>query len=372
MENYGDIKTIRKRKRYLKRLYRQCQNQIERETIGWSLIANIELLHYYTHLGNFSVTGDIGRILNECVVLIRDIKYKKLNGILRQDDPYMDENYLSFLMSLANYVADGNLQRFESQIGNSFDRTSAMNGAKHFYAFLQDEAISPVAEQILSDTSSIYFCECRNKKDHLGSTFFDYIFHKPYICILEHHDLRDLFTLIRECALGVKFYMKEDLHCDSFQNVCAYVMEELAFSYFETNETYREDIELLKKQRESDFTGYANDTLMQIHSLPGQQNLKSFFHPNVNEILKVIPRQLKKDLVEIQAYVMARGLVQQIQFNKELGLEHLKTLMRMNISNEQHPDFEKIGLGDDVLLTLAQEMSMRSKNVYSCYHEKKR
>ena len=173
MENYGDIKTIRKRKRYLKRLYRQCQNQIELETIGWSLIANIELLHYYTHLGNFSVTGDIGRILNECVVLIRDIKYKKLNGILRQDEPYMDENYLSFLMSLANYVADGNLQRFESQIGNSFDRTSAMNGAKHFYAFLQDEAISPVAEQILSDTSSIYFCECRNKKDHLGSTFFD-------------------------------------------------------------------------------------------------------------------------------------------------------------------------------------------------------
>lgn len=69
---------------------------------------------------------------------------------------------------------------------------------------------------------------------------------------------------------------------------------------------------------------------------------------------------------------MARGLVQQIQFNKELGLEHLKTLMRMNISNEQRPDFEKIGLGDDVLLTLAQEMSMRSKNVYSCYHEKKR
>ena len=372
MENYGDIKTIRKRKRYLKRLYRQCQNQIELETIGWSLIANIELLHYYTHLGNFSVTGDIGRILNECVVLIRDIKYKKLNGILRQDEPYMDENYLSFLMSLANYVADGNLQRFESQIGNSFDRTSAMNGAKHFYAFLQDEAISSVAEQILSDTSSIYFCECRNKKDHLGSTFFDYIFHKPYICVLEHHDLRDLFTLIRECALGVKFYMKEDLHCDSFQNVCAYVMEELAFSYFETNETHREDIELLKKQRESDITGYANDTLMQIHSLPGQQNLKSFFHPNVNEILKVIPRQLKKDLVEIQAYVMARGLVQQIQFNKELGLEHLKTLMRMNISNEQRPDFEKIGLGDDVLLTLAQEMSMRSKNVYSRYHEKKR
>ena len=100
MENYGDIKTIRKRKRYLKKLYRQCQNQIERETIGWSLIANIELLHYYTHLGNFSVTGDIDRILNECVVLIRDIKYKKLNGILRQDDPYMDENYLSLRIML--------------------------------------------------------------------------------------------------------------------------------------------------------------------------------------------------------------------------------------------------------------------------------
>lgn len=372
MESYGDIKAIRKRKRHLKRLYRQCQNQIEREKIGWSLIANIELLHYHTHLANFSIEGDIGRILNECVVLMRDIKYKKLNGILRQEEPYMDPTYLSFLMKLANNVADGNLQRFESQIGGSFDRISAVNGAKHFYASLQDEAISPVAEKILSDTSSIYFCECRNEKDHLGSTFFDYIFHKLYICVLEHHDLRDLFTLIRECALGVKFYMKEDLHYDSFQNVCAYVMEELAFSYFETNGMNRENIALFKKQRESDFTAYANDTLMQIHALPGQQGLRNFFHPNVNEILKVIPRQLKKDLIEIQAYVMARGLVQQIQLNKEIGLEHLKILMRMNISNEQRPNFEKIGLGDDDLLTLTQEMSARSKNVYSGSNEKKR
>ena len=372
MKKYGDMKSVKKRVRYLKKIYRQSKSPIDRERISKSLIANLNLLHFHTRFVHLSVDKYVGNVFKDYITLIRDVKYRKINRRFPQEESYMDAPYLSFLMRLANDVAAGELMCREIPSSVSLERDESVNGAKSFYFSLQDRDISLLADKILSDRASIYFFKRRNETLFTNSKLFDPVFHKPYICILEHHDLRDLFTLIRECALGVKFYMKEDLHCDSFQNVCAYVMEELAFSYFETNETHREDIELLKKQRESDFTGYANDTLMQIHSLPGQQNLKSFFHPNVNEILKVIPRQLKKDLVEIQAYVMARGLVQQIQFNKELGLEHLKTLMRMNISNEQRPDFEKIGLGDDVLLTLAQEMSMRSKNVYSCYHEKKR
>lgn len=372
MNSYGDIKNIRKRKRYLKRLYRRGQDKLECEKIGRSLIATIQVLHFNTYLFNFTNESNIGFIIKEYFTLVKDARYKKIKRMFRQEELYMDATYLSFLIKLANYVADGELRYFESPVDKSFHRDAIVNGAKSFYDSLQDDVISPLAKKILSDTAFIYFREGHKERENLEFTLFDYVYYKPYICILEHHDLRDLFTLIRQCALGIKFYMEDDLHYDCFQDVCAYVMESLAFSYFESEGMDSEKIAILKKQRECDFTSFASDTLLQIHSLPGQQGLKNFLNPNINELVYTIPQQLKIRLIQIQSYVMARGLVQQIQLNKKIGLNNLKTLMRMNISNDRCPNFEEIGLSNDVLLALAQEISIQNGKIYSEVDEKKR
>lgn len=372
MKKYGDVKLIKKRIRYLKKLYHHCQNPVELKKIQSSLMTNMRLLYCNEYLFDFLSDVGIGRILKECCILTRELKYKRINKGVMQPEPYMNANELSLLMTLANYVADGELRGPIVSSNISFDRDAVVNGAKWFFDSLEDEEISMLSEKILTDPSSIYFFGHRQGNNFIASHFFDHVFHKPYICVLESHDFRDLFTLIRECTLGIQFYMKDDFGYNFFQDACAYVMEELAFSYFETTGINREDIACLKRQRESMFTAFANDTLMEIHSLPGQQNLKSFFHPNMDEILKVIPRRLKQNLIQIQSYVMACALVQQIKIDRKIGLEHLKVLMHMDMVNHQRSSLEKIGLGDDALVVCAREIAMRGKKVYHDDNEKKR
>ena len=372
MKKYGDMKSVKKRVRYLKKIYRQSKSPIDRERISKSLIANLNLLHFHTRFVHLSVDKYVGNVFKDYITLIRDVKYRKINRRFPQEESYMDAPYLSFLMRLANDVAAGELMCREIPSSVSLERDESVNGAKSFYLSLQDRDISLLADKILSDRASIYFFKRRNETLFTNSKLFDPVFHKPYICVLEHHDLRDLFTIVRECALGIQFYMKEDLYYNEFQDVCAYVMEELAFSYFESVGMSHENIIYLKQQRERSVTALANNTLLQIHSLPGQKKLKSFLYPDTNEILRMLPRQLKRNLIQIQSYIMARVLVEQIHYDKKLGLEHLKNLMHMNISNNQRPDFEKIGLGDDVLLAFAQEIVPRNKNIYFGHYEKKR
>ena len=85
----------------------------------------------------------------------------------------------------------------------------------------------------------------------------------------------------------------------------------------------------------------------------------------MDQIRKILTVELKKQLLEIQAGIMAYGLKEQIRENKKIGISHLKQFMRNTIPKDQTPDFSYIGLSNDELLKYSDQIgnySMQSQD----------
>ena len=66
--------------------------------------------------------------------------------------------------------------------------------------------------------------------------------------------------------------------------------------------------------------------------------------------------------MEIQSGIIAFGLSQQMNYDKELGINNLKQFMKNDIPKQQTPDFSFIGLSNETLLQLSQQMSVDKSN----------
>lgn len=361
MFNISEIKE--KQKYVLQRLKTNISSE-EREKLELSLISYISLLNnsgtLYTKFYNI-----MDKITKERFSLQRNAPYIEIERKLVYDQiPSFDNDYLQFLLTLTTNLSEKNV---EEQIEFSplfLSNEDLIKISKGFYSQLGDQEIAYCASKVLDDPTALNVTTTKRDgyQEFGGITYNDYIFDKSYCTMTRNNNIFDAQILNHEVMHGVDFYMHHKLPSKNyfgFHEVPTYTIDYLLIDYLEQMGFDSSETEKLRTQKANYLASLASLTLTQIKGqLIRKKGLKSSLNPDINDINDVLTPQIKKQLLEIQSGIIAYGLSQQISIDKEMGIGNLKQFMKNDLSKENVPNFSFIGLSDEMLLQLGQQISM--------------
>lgn len=363
-----NISEIKKKQKYvLERLKNNVSNE-EKERLELSLISFISLLNnsgtLYTKFYNL-----MDRITKDRFSLQRNSPYIEIERKLVYDQiPNFDNNYLQFLLNLTTNVASNVSEEQIEFLHLNMSDDDLIRISSSFYSQLGDQEIIHSASKVLNDSSAINITSTTRDgyQEFGGITFNDFIFNKSYCTMTKNSNIFDIQVLNHEVMHGIDFYMHPKLPSTNyfgFHEVPTYTIDYLLIDYLEQMGFDSNEVEKLRIQKSSYLANLANLTLTQIKGqLIRKKGLKSSVNPALDDINEVLTPQIKKQLLEIQSGIIAFGLSQQMNYDKELGINNLKQFMKNDIPKQQTPDFSFIGLSNETLLQLSQQMSVDKSN----------
>lgn len=367
MWNLSEIK--KKQKYVLDRLKNNISNE-EKEKLELSLISFISILNnsgtLYTKFYNI-----MDKITKDKFSLQRSSPYIEIErNLVCEQIPNFDNNYLQFLLNLTTNVALGIGEEQIDFLPLNISNDDLIRISSNFYSQLGDQEIIKNASKVLSDSDAINITTTTRDgyQDFGGITFNDFIFNKSYCTMSKNSNIFDIQVLNHEVMHGIDFYMHPKLPSANyfgFHEVPTYTIDYLLIDYLEQMGFDSNEVEKLRTQKNNYLVNLANLTLTKIKGqLISKKGLKASANPNIDDINEVMTPQIKKQLLEIQSGIIAFGLSQQMNHNKELGMKNLKQFMKNDIPKQKTPDFSFIGLCDETLLQLSQQMSFEKTFKY--------
>lgn len=363
-----NISEIKEKQKYVLQRLKTDVSKEEKEKLELSLITFISLLNnsgtLYTKFYNL-----MDKITKDKFSLQRNAPYIEIERKLVYDQiPSFDNEYLQFLLALTTNIATiaSEEQMLFSPLNLSEEDLIKISSS--FYSQLGDQEIAQCASRVLSDPTALNITTTtRNGFQEFGGiTYNDYLFDKSYCTMTKNSNIFDAQVLNHEVMHGVDFYMHHKLPSKNyfgFHEIPTYTIDYLLIDYLEQMGFDSNEVEKLRTQKANYLASLASLTLTQIKGqLIRKKGLKSSLNPNINDINEALTPQIKKQLLEIQSGVIAYGLSQQISMDKEMGISNLKQFMKNDIPKEQTPNFSFIGLSDEILLQLSQQMAINKNN----------
>ena len=363
-----NISEIKKKQKYVVERLKTSVPAEEKERLELSLISFISLLNNNGGLST-KFYNLMDRITKDKFSLKKNSPYIAIEKKLVYDQiPNFNNNYLQFLLNLTTNLATevGNEQIEFLPLNLSDEELIKISGG--FYSRLGDQEITQSALKVLGDSSAINITTTTRDgyQEFGGITFNDFIFNKSYCTMTKNSNIFDIQVLNHEVMHGIDFYMHPKLPTANyygFHEVPTYTIDYLLIDYLEQLGFDTSEVEKLRIQKTGYLANLANLTLTQIKGqIIRMKGLKSSVNPSLDDINEVLTPQIKKQLLEIQSGIIAFGLSQQMNYDKELGINNLKQFMKNDIPKQQTPDFSFIGLSNETLLQLSQQMSIDKSN----------
>lgn len=354
-----DINSLKEKQKYVKERLKNCTDNRERELLQLSLVSYSALLNNSGTFVHTQIPNIIDKLTQNQFKSKKEIEIGKLeHELFFGNEPYFDEQYLTFLLQLCNNVASTDFVDIEGLSFEPMEVTyeNLINMSKSFYYQLGDSEIYEMAMKVLNDDTALNFSAIprRSMADCSGLTFNDYIFDKSYCTVTKKNNVFDYQILNHEVMHGVDFYMQKKIPSENyygFHEFPTYTIDYLFIDYLEKMGLPLEQVQLLRKQKDNYLQELAKITQMQIKRLLIQQKgYKASIEPSIQDVMEILNPSIKKQLLEIQSGVMAVGLSEQIKNNNVQGLNNLKQFMKTKIPKTQIPNFENIGLDYDNLL----------------------
>ena len=332
-----------------------CSDEEEKQMLEASLINNIILLE------------KSGKISSKLYKLIDKITTPSFYAMDEYDRVFttkihMDDEYYSFLLELCNNVASTkrvSLDEYDIDY-IKFNEAKIKMVAKSFFRQL-DEELYNKSKIIINDPSSMEFFieKKKGKEDSYGLTINDYASNKCYIKVSIHDFIIDYQVFEHEVTHGIDFYLgKRNLHktYPGFIEVPTYTVDHLFINYLEEFGFNQNQVQFLRVIKDNYAQTLAEEIQEEI-----KKDIKKTSFENVNY-------SLLRQLHELESCVIAYGLYKQIIYDKEYGINNLKSFMKREIPLNEKPDFTFIGLSDNKLLELSKEIGTFS----SSYNEPKK
>lgn len=363
-----NLSEIRTKQRYLLERLKNCKDPKEKELIELSLVSNVSILSNSGSILNTRFYNFLDSLTNGKFSLVKHSKYIEMERkILFHNDSFLDNDYLQFLLNLANNVSND----IEEQVPLTkitIRDEEIVKLSKKFYEKLNNPIIEQLAMKILSDPTAINITNITRDgfEDFGGITYNDYVFDKSYINVQRSNTLFDFQVLNHEVMHGVDFYIHKKIPSKNyfgFHEVPTYTIDYLFLDFMEEIEFDSAEVDILKRKKMEYLSGLAQITLLQIkNQLIKNKGFKASINPNIENIKEILTPQILKQLLEIEAGLISYGLKLQIDKDKEKGLSNLVLFMNSEIPNNSRPNFSMFGLSDDTLLKLSQEYKTQLLN----------
>ena len=180
-----NLSEIRTKQRYLLERLKNCKDPKEKELIELSLVSNVSILSNSGSILNTRCYNFLDSLTNGKFSLIKHSKYIEMERkILFHNDSFLDNDYLQFLLNLANNISND----IEEQVPLTkitIRDEDIVKLSKKFYEKLNNPIIEQLAMKILSDPTAINITNITRDgfEDFGGITYNDYVFDKSYINI---------------------------------------------------------------------------------------------------------------------------------------------------------------------------------------------
>lgn len=362
-----NIEEVKRKQQYLLERLKHCSNSEEKERIELSLVSNISILNNsgsfrYTKFYNF-----MDRLTKDKFSLSRQSKYIEMEKkLLFENDSYIDEAYLGFLLSLANNIAS-DVQDTETLPEFSISDEQMVEVSKKFYQILGVPQIEQLSQKILSDPSSMNITRTNRNgfEDFGGITYNDYIFNKSHVNIQKTNTIFDFQALNHEVMHGIDFYTHQKLPSKNyfgFHEIPTYTIDYLFLEFMNNLGFDEQQIAILQERKVNYLSSLAQITLLQLKTqLISNYGYKNSINPTYDMLKNALTPQILKQLLEIESGLIAYGLKMQIDIDKGKGLSNLIAIMSNDIPIDKKTDFSFAGLSDDTLL----DISMNYNNIHS-------
>lgn len=356
-----DTKEINTKKRYVIKRLNNCNDIKEKKILELSLISYLYMLDNTANLKNTKFYYIIDKLLNNKLTIKRDNLVTGIVNNLFFKNEILDNNYLEFLLTICDNITDQKCNN-ESK-GLSYININLNNMLKttlDFFKSLEDKEILEKAKKIMNDKSCFNIVNndltTASGMKYLGMTIYDYMFNKPYICINSQNNLYDYQTVNHEIMHGIDFLMNKKTPMNNyygFHEIPTYTIDYLFLEYLISNNFNKEEVEILKKNKNDYLRYLAAITKIEIKDKLVRNNIKGYKVENIKEILTT---DLIKQLLELESSVISYALYNQIKLDKEYGINNLKRLIKTNIPQSKTPDFNFIGLDQEEILQLSKTM----------------
>lgn len=362
-----NIEEVKKKQQYLLERLKHCTNPEEKERIELSLVSNISILNNSDSLRYTKFYNFMDRLTKDKFSLSKQSKYIEMEKkLLFENDAYIDESYLGFLLTLANNIAS---DVEDTEILTEFDISNEqmIEMSKKFYQTLGVPRIEQLSQKILSDPSSMNITNTNRKgfEDFMGITYNDYIFNKSYVKIQKTNTIFDFQSLNHEVMHGIDFYTHQKVPSKNyfgFHEIPTYTIDYLFLEFMNDLGFDEQQVAILQKRKANYLSSLAQITLLQLKTqLISNYGYKNSINPTYGMLQKALTPQILKQLLEIESGLIAYGLKMQIDVDKGKGLSNLVKIMSNDIPIDKKPDFSFVDLSDDTLLNI----SMNYNNINS-------
>lgn len=356
-----NIEEIKKKQKYLLERLKHCTNLEEKEKIELSLVSILSILSNsgslkYTKFYNF-----MDKLTKDKFSLSRQSKYIEMEKrLLFENDSYIDEPYLKFLLALANNIAN-DVQEPQVLQEININDAQLIEVSKKFYEILGVPQIQQLAQRVLLEPSSINITKSNRSgfEDFGGITYNDYIFNKSYVNVQKTNTIFDFQVLNHEVMHGIDFYTLSKIPSKNyfgFHEIPTYTIDYLFLDFMIDLGFDEQQVEILKERKINYLSSLAQLTLIQLKTqLIRNYGYKNSINPTYDMLKNALNPKLLKQLLEIESGIIAYGLKMQIDTDREKGLSNLIAIMNNDIPIDKKPDFSFAELSDTTLLNISME-----------------
>lgn len=369
MSNYKwNLSSIRKNKKYvLERL--KCINLTdkEKEELEMSLVGYVCLLQTGVSKVVSNFKNALQKVTNSKLKLTKEEKYEKLEyQLIQNKGDYVDDDYLQFLLDLAQNIADGNTEEITFTKMEIADK-DLIDMSKQFYIELGDNDIKERALKTLDNPELLHIRERQlgEFENYGGLTIYDHVFDEAYCSVARENTIFDYQILNHEIMHSVDFHSKKKLPSETyygFHEVPTYTIDYIFIDYLEKQGFDKEEVQKLRVQKDDYLKSLANMTLLQIKmDLMHSKGISAYNDLSAENVKEHISFQTMKQLLEVESGLIAYGFYKQIGIDKKRGIDNIKTFMESTISLHERPDFSRYGFTDVDIMSLSKEFGSYSK-----------
>ncbi len=330
---------------------------VERERVQHSLIAYYDILDSIDNVYNSTIQPFLDKITKGKYSANKDYnRLYKIGGIVLKKETYgvLSKEYLQVLVKMASMIQKPqvNATKFGSM---EFTNENLRNIAISFYRNLDSE-LGQVASSIIFTPGLINVSDYRREKKFDGTTWYDYINNVPYVNVSRTGTIVDAQAFCHELMHASDFVMNPkyyDSNYYGFHETPTYCVDLLFADFMESNGIDVNEVNNIRSERINYICGLAYQSLFQIRLKIGRETFKS---SDIDVVYNALDEDILKNLLEVQSGIMAIGLYKQIYQNKEYGVNNLKGFMKSLISKSEVPDFSKLGLDYETLMTICENI----------------
>lgn len=362
-----NIKEIEEKIKYIKTRLSNSLDFTEKRKLLFTLLTYNEMLEMSGSIRYTGLYNALDKITKQRFTLKKTIKKIELfkNDLTIAND-LMTAEYLQFLLQLAENVSQIKINRITKFEQTNLSKEQVVAVVKNYYSSLMDEDLSKKAANILnSDKQLLNFSKMvRNGTEEIyGKNYNDPIFKDTYCSVRYTGTIQDCANLSHEVMHGIENKYKNWLRIDEYfglGEIATYTNDFLMNDYLNITGFDKLQIEEMKIENIETLKVLGFKTIFSLKMRLKKMKNKLYSESTIEDILELVTSDDLIDLLEVQSYIIAFGLYEQIKTSKDHGIKNLKILMATKLEKNVIPDFSNIGLSQKKLI----ELSTRITNIF--------